>query len=479
MASIPLVALSANSQQPSPLDQYGKMMSLQNLLQQRQSGAIDLQQKQQALSDQKATTTAMQQWDGQDYSKLPSLILKNGGSANAVFAATQHIQTVKEKISEIAKNDATTGASQLETVIKNNDQYRGRLQSIIQAPADKKQQLWADEITSEEKAGKVQPGQMSHTYPGDDQATVYANHFALGSVLAKEANELKVATIRAQGGKEGELALGPDRVTQMNQAMTSRYQILNPGKALPSEFTLPANATQKDYDRIDKALESTEKASGTKAQQDTANAMREQTAQLAQQARSDAEEKEGLQPVTGTDPKSGKTVLVSQADAKKMGLTETMKADADLVNKSQAARHWLQLADKQGDSPETMGITQLIDKLDKDGKLGTVASRWNEFLAGKVGAGDPEYAALRTKMGLSATKLMQAHVGSRGGSFMLEHFEDLANAKKMNAATLRAGVQSELNYMQDVAMQPQKAGGASGKPATLEDLLKKYPPQPK
>src|SRR5262249_38711050 len=160
-------------------------------------------------------------------------------------------------------------------------------------------------------------------------------------------------------------------------------------------------------------------------------------ASLARQSAADREEKEGMQPVTGTDPNSGQDVLVSAAEAKKMGLTGTMKADADLVNKSQAARHWLQLADKQGDTPESMGIVQLIDKLDKEGKLGIAASRWNDFLAGKVGAGDPEFAALRAKMGLSATKLMQAHVGSRGGSFMLEHFEDLANLGKMNADTLR------------------------------------------
>jgi hypothetical protein len=44
---------------------------------------------------------------------------------------------------------------------------------------------------------------------------------------------------------------------------------------------------------------------------------------------------------------------------------------------------------------------------------------------------------------------------------MMEHFEDLANAKKMDADNLRAGVLSELDYMHDVAMQPQKAGGGA------------------
>ena len=134
-----------------------------------------------------------------------------------------------------------------------------------------------------------------------------------------------------------------------------------------------------------------------------------------------------------------------------------MKADADMTNKALAARHWLTLANQQGDAngdPSDMGIMQLIDKLDAEGKLGPLAGRWNDFMAGKWGAGDPEYAALRAKMGLSTTLLMQAHVGSRGGSALLEHFEDLANAGKMDGATLKSAMASEGNYVQDKAMDP-------------------------
>ena len=77
-------------------------------------------------------------------------------------------------------------------------------------------------------------------------------------------------------------------------------------------------------------------------------------------------------------------------------------------------------------------------------------------MAGKFGAGDPEYAALRAKMGLSTTLLMQAHVGSRGGSALLEHFQDLANAGKMDGATLKSAMGSEVNYVRDKAMDPNE-----------------------
>ncbi len=120
------------------------------------------------------------------------------------------------------------------------------------------------------------------------------------------------------------------------------------------------------------------------------------------------------------------------------------------------------MADKNGKTPDTMGIVQLIDSLDKKGKLGTVASRWNEFLTGKLGSGDPEFEALRTKLGLSTTLLMNAHVGNRGGSYMMEHFEDLANGKKMDAQTLKSGILSELDYVKDRAMLPGGAAQGGG-----------------
>ena len=82
-----------------------------------------------------------------------------------------------------------------------------------------------------------------------------------------------------------------------------------------------------------------------------------------------------------------------------------------------------------------------------------------------MGADDPEYAALRARMDLATTKLMQAHVGSRGGAFMLEHFEDIANAKKMSAANLRAGVDQELRYVNDISMNAPKTKPAAAQPA--------------
>ena len=259
----------------------------------------------------------------------------------------------------------------------------------------------------------------------------------------------------------------PDEVTNTNTQNGRIWNVLNPGTPLPADLQLPANATKDQAARTDTHLKSLLAAESTKAQRVAAN---------ASQNRSD--EKFGIESVIGQDPKTGKDVLASEAEAKTMGLIGTMKADAADVSKAQSARHWIPLASKtatiqrvnQNDpmSPaanaDEMGILQLVDDLDKRGKLGTIASRWNDFMAGTVGAGDPEVEALRAKMGLSTTLLMNAHVGNKGGSYMMEHFESLANAGKMDANTLRSGVKSELDYIKDRAMLPSGRGTTSGTP---------------
>jgi hypothetical protein len=243
--------------------------------------------------------------------------------------------------------------------------------------------------------------------------------------------------------------------------LQARWQVLHPGQPLPGYFTLKPDASPTDFDRIDKLLESTERGTATKAQQDTVNAIRAQTFEMQR-------DKSDMKPVTGLDPKSGNQVLVPAGQAQQMGLQNPMQADADMVNKAMAARHWLSLATKPAPAgstdPTEMSITQLIDALDKSGKLGVVASRWNDFWAGKVGAGDPYVSALRAKMGLSTTLLMQAHVGNRGSAQMLEHFEDLANQKKLDGQTLKAAFGSEISYVKDRAMDPNPPNYSSTAP---------------
>src|SRR5271163_4407706 len=66
MGFFPSAASELNTQQPSPLEQYGKVMQLKSLMQgqqlqqqQLQSGALELQQKQLELQDRQGVNQAL------------------------------------------------------------------------------------------------------------------------------------------------------------------------------------------------------------------------------------------------------------------------------------------------------------------------------------------------------------------------------------------------------------------------------------
>jgi hypothetical protein len=210
MGSIPLPALLAQGpqgiQDPLQVQQNALRVRLLQGEQALQPGQQELQQQQVeagrvALADEKARTAAWQQWDHKNPDDLPNLIVRNGGSADAAMQMQQTLLGIRSKASDIAKNDAETGSKNIETEQKQHDAYRGRIMAIVNAPEDQKQSLWDSEITKEEQAGQIQPGTVSHTYPTDAVAREWASHYALGSVLAKEAIEQQEANTKAQQAK--------------------------------------------------------------------------------------------------------------------------------------------------------------------------------------------------------------------------------------------------------------------------------------
>ena len=122
---------------------------------------------------------------------------------------------------------------------------------------------------------------------------------------------------------------------------------------------------------------------------------------------------------------------------------------------------------------------QLIDE--QINSLGPAASRWSEFMAGKVGAPNPEFTKLRTDIGLLQTSLMRMHVGARGGEQIMEHFRDLIDASKQDPQNLKAALDEIKAYAaevgksggQGVATETDKAAGTgSGAPPPGAKIIK-------
>src|SRR5438445_6668338 len=112
--SISPIALGINPPQPTPgpLDQYGKVIGLQNLMQESQLRNQEIIQRQQQTADLHATTKAMLAWDPkkQSYDDLAQSVLQNGGSAAAAQTVQLHGQAIQKNAADVAKLDADTKA---------------------------------------------------------------------------------------------------------------------------------------------------------------------------------------------------------------------------------------------------------------------------------------------------------------------------------------------------------------------------------
>jgi hypothetical protein len=147
---MPLVALDLKTpQQPDLLEKYGQLQQLRGLQQQQQiraqqaplqmqqlqqgvqQGGIQLQQQQQALKDQQAKTAAMSEWDGNDINKLYPLILKHGGSSDAVMSLKSGVLEQQQKAAVAFKDTADGGKAQVETLKQKGDLIAGALSPLI------------------------------------------------------------------------------------------------------------------------------------------------------------------------------------------------------------------------------------------------------------------------------------------------------------------------------------------------------------
>jgi len=130
--NIPLVAAEmtprpATYQPIDPLEEFQRASALKTEANQQQMQQIQLQQAQQAQKDQAAMTQAMHDWDGKDFNSLPALLLKNGGSANAVFNVQNQILQHRTQLATLDKDTLANRQA-------HNDAQLGALQAASQVP---------------------------------------------------------------------------------------------------------------------------------------------------------------------------------------------------------------------------------------------------------------------------------------------------------------------------------------------------------
>ena len=155
--------------------------------------------------------------------------------------------------------------------------------------------------------------------------------------------------------------------------------------------------------------------------------------------------------LVGTSP-DGRQVAGTEQELRSIGVSQITKLGSSEAEKVNAAR----------ELTSSNGLFHMVNSdlaQFKPEELSTIGAHWNEFATGAIGTGDTRYAALRTDMGLLSTKMMQAHVGSRGSVAFMDHFKGLADQGKMNGDILKTSVGREKEYVESIAMRPKTGLG--------------------
>ena len=224
MSSIPF-----NPPRFNPLEQIGEATSLANMRTAGQLQQTELQTRQLQLQDVKAQTDAMHEWDGSDIDKLPGLILKHGGSAQAVWSSKQQILAYKKQLADTQKTE-------LENQQKQNDHFAQSIENVLAKPAAEQPQAFEAEKQQAIKLGYLDPQQAQGLqYQGPEQLQQLKKVFMGHSAAVEDA--LKTAQTGEAGAKTGEA-----------QAQTQKIQAEMPGGPLysPSDNLLYQRAAAGD-----------------------------------------------------------------------------------------------------------------------------------------------------------------------------------------------------------------------------------------
>ena len=115
---------------------------------------------------------------------------------------------------------------------------------------------------------------------------------ALPQTLADKHNLTEAQTGKTQAEtKKMEADAAPfadEQRDQLNGMLQQRWRVLHGDSPMPAAYQLGPKANKADFDRVDKVMEATEKALGTKAQQDQSAELRRQSLSMAQQNHADS-----------------------------------------------------------------------------------------------------------------------------------------------------------------------------------------------
>jgi hypothetical protein len=243
------------------------------------------------------------------------------GSENNHPGALGKFEHVLGRIGNIAGNLA--GAPEM-SMIPGTDLYKqGQRASYLGRIGEaNKEELSKSEAVKNLAAGKAAPKDWQEVTGG----AVDPRHPELGQQQSfydkTNPNQRVYAGPIAPKEDAKSKPLGAEGVKNSNAGFNDRYQILHPNETLPAQYTLPANATEEDFDRVDKQMQQVVGAQGTKAQQDQARAIQASAAAESKRRWEDTQGQKLVNYRVGDGPlRSGTREEAQQAGGRLFGAT--------------------------------------------------------------------------------------------------------------------------------------------------------------
>lgn len=173
--------------------------------------------------------------------------------------------------------------------------------------------------------------------------------------------------------------------------------------------------------------------------------------------------------VTMIDPKTHQLIRIEPGQSVPEGALTAQQSGAQNAPTQQQRNVAGQAQLVHEQMPE---VIQNIDKL-KD-KLGPIAGRWNDFMQGKVGTDNPDFASLRADLLMMSSAVALMHARGRLPENLREEFDHAINAPKQTPENLKA----VLNKIDQWTTKSMELGGKKPNDAalpggvTIEDIDK-------
>lgn len=98
-------------------------------------------------------------------------------------------------------------------------------------------------------------------------------------------------------------------------------------------------------------------------------------------------------------------------------------------------------------APKVIDLANEVNRnIDAVERLGPLASRYQDFMSGKVGTKNPEFITLKDNVELLSTLLARMHVGARGGRDIIENFKQMINVGRASPENMKAATAAIIRY---------------------------------